>query len=87
MFTLDLSNKSPEEKLEERIKYKSFFSTERELELFLRLPINSDKSRRDYLNRIITAHVEEQKEKESKTEQVEKKEDAEQPEADSDPTV
>ena len=52
------SEQSLEESLEERAKFRSFFSTEEELQLFLRLPLGGDTNRRDYLNRVIAAHQE-----------------------------
>jgi hypothetical protein len=42
-----------ERQLEDRRKYRPFFQTERELELFLRLPLGSEEQRDQYLRRVV----------------------------------
>jgi hypothetical protein len=46
---------SIEQRLEERLKYKPFFKSEDELQLFLRLPI-SEENRTQYLDKLANEH-------------------------------
>lgn len=70
MYTPDFSHKQVEEKLEERLKYKPFFSTESELALFLRLPLNTDQSRQLYLSKLIEEEKKNTNDGESQTDTV-----------------
>jgi len=50
-FVPNFDSKTIEESLEERAKYRHFFNSERELQLFLRLPIG-DNNRLEYIQKL-----------------------------------
>lgn len=58
-FVPNFDSKSIEESIEERAKYRHFFNSERELQLFLRLPIG-DSNRLEYIQKL-ARNIEESK--------------------------
>lgn len=50
-FAPNFDSKTIEESIEERAKYRHFFNSEKELQLFLRLPI-SDSNRIEYIQKL-----------------------------------